>query len=244
MGKDSFILYDAYDEQISFLTDEQAGVLLKALYAHRKGKPLPDMDMAVNMAFSFIRSQLDRDQGRYDDICETRKNAGKAGAAKRWGNHDDIANDSKNSKCYQMIANDSKNSKRWQKVASVADNEYEYDNEYDNEYEDDNDNKKKSTSVLKEKGRSDEHQKLFFEKYPLVVIDNYSTADYADMDFELLILEFEQSKFLQGRKSFKWICSNYRAIVAGHYRDFVDGTDNASKKKPLYATPTVYSCED
>ena len=234
MGKDSFILYDNYDEQISTLTDEQAGVLVKAIFAYRNGKELPKMDGYVSMAFSFIRAQLAREQEKYDGICEKRRAAGAMGGAPK---------NNQNASKQPKQANATKCDQNNQMQAKQADNDNDNDN--DNEYEYDN-NKKKSTNVLKEKestdGRTDERQKLFFDKYPLIVIDNYSTADYVDMDFELLLFEFERSKFLQGRRSFKWICANYRAIIAGQYRNF-DEEHNAPKKKPLYAPPKVYSCE-
>ena len=98
MGKESFILYDNYATQINLLNDEQAGVLFKAIFAHRTGEALPKMDGATAMAFSFISSSMQADEERYEKICEKRKQAGLKNAER-------IANDSK---CYQMIANDSK----------------------------------------------------------------------------------------------------------------------------------------
>ena len=127
MGKDSFILYDKYDEQIEFLTNEQAGILFKSIYAHRNGKPLPDMDGVVKMAFSFICSQLDQDQERYDDICEKRRAAGAMGGAPK-GNQ----NAGKQAKQAKQ-ANGFKNKQNKQKQAKQPDNDNEYDNEYDNE---------------------------------------------------------------------------------------------------------------
>ena len=77
-------------------------------------------------------------------------------------------------------------------------------------------------------------QKLFFDTYPDVVVDNYSTADYAAIDFDLLLKEFEQSRYLKGSRSFKWVCSHYREIVAGQYRDFVK--EQQQEEKVYYSS--------
>ena len=90
MGKDSFLLYDTYGEHIEFLTTEQAGVLIKAVYAYRQGKELPKMDGAVQMLFLIIRSQINKDNEKYERICE--RNA--ENISKRWGNKDDTKNTS------------------------------------------------------------------------------------------------------------------------------------------------------
>lgn len=210
MGKDSFILYDNYDEQIQFMTDEQAGLLLKAIYAYRNGRTLPQMDVGVNMAFSFIRGQLDRDNNRYAEICEKRRAAGSMGGAPK-------GNQNANKQNKQMIANDSKCYQNKQMQAKQADNDNEDEYEYENEDDD---------IILS--------QKLFFEKYPAVKIDNYSAAEYAGIDFDLLIKAFDESKYLRvGCTSFKWICSKYHEIIGGGYRDY-----NADEKA---AAPKYYS---
>ncbi len=126
MGKDSFILYDNYAEQIEFLTDEQAGVLLKAIYAYRNGKPLPVMDSAVNMAFSFIRSQIDRDQERYDEICEKRRAAGATGGAPK-GNQN-AKKQPKQANAFDDNQN-AKNNQNKQMQAKQPDNDNDTDND-------------------------------------------------------------------------------------------------------------------
>ena len=227
MGRESFVFYRSFAEQLRKLPAEQYKRIMNSIFDYALDGVVNDMDTIDGIIFGLIKPQLDANNQRYQNGCKGAE-FGKLGGRPKKPQENPTETPKKPQENPTETPNDNVNDN-----VNVNDNENENVNDI-----------KKSTSVLKEKGRSDEHQKLFFEKYPLVVIDNYSTADYADMDFELLILEFEQSKFLQGRKSFKWICSNYRAIVAGHYRDFVDSTDNASKKKPLYATPTVYSCED
>ena len=79
MDKNSFVLYASYQEHISLLTMEQRGVLLTAIIDYVAGQDLPQMDGMTLMAFSFIRSDLDRNEEKYAKVCETRREAGKMG---------------------------------------------------------------------------------------------------------------------------------------------------------------------
>ena len=77
--KRSFVLYCDYEQHLSLLTMEQRGVLFTAIMSYQNGKDVPEMDNAVAMAFSFIKSQLSRDNERYDEIVKKRSEAGKMG---------------------------------------------------------------------------------------------------------------------------------------------------------------------
>jgi hypothetical protein len=128
MGKDSFILYDNYDEQLAALTDQQVAILFRAIYDYRHNRKLPEMDGAVKMAFSFIRAQIDRDQERYEDICEKRRAAGALGGAPK-------GNQNAGKQAKQANATKCKQNKQMQ--AKQADN----DNDDDNDIKEKEDNK-------------------------------------------------------------------------------------------------------
>lgn len=81
--RDSFVLYTAYAEHINRLNIEQRGVLLTAIFNYENELDLPPMDGITDMAFSFIKSQLDRDYEKYLKKVEGRKNAGKASGLAR-----------------------------------------------------------------------------------------------------------------------------------------------------------------
>lgn len=76
--KNSFILYQDYEQHIQLLTDEQAGKLLKAIFAYNQGNPF-DLDPVTKMAFSFIKAGLDRDSEKYQSILNRNKNNGLKG---------------------------------------------------------------------------------------------------------------------------------------------------------------------
>lgn len=77
--KSSFVLYAEYLEHIKLLTMEQRGALLTAVLCYASGDELPEMDGMTNMAFSFIKSRIDRDTAAYLEKIEKRREAGKLG---------------------------------------------------------------------------------------------------------------------------------------------------------------------
>lgn len=196
MGKESFILYDNYNEQIKLLSDQQAGVLFKAIFAHRTGEALPKMDGATSMAFSFISSSMKADEERYERICEKRKQAGLQNAKR-------IANDSKSN---QMIANDSK---------SPPDIDIDIDIEIDiDESQKKEENKKKKENA----------QAQFFKDFPSIVFDNYDRNVLADLtaeDWLFIIQQFKKSDWLRKNvKTVSMLCKLSTRILAGQYAPF------------------------
>ncbi len=78
-SKKSFILYCDYRDHLQILTDEQCGKLFLALMDYAATGTEPELDGAALMAFSFIRSQMDRDAAQYAKTCKSRSEAGKKG---------------------------------------------------------------------------------------------------------------------------------------------------------------------
>lgn len=62
--KDSFILFSEYSEQFNMLSNEQAGILIKAIFAYSTDSELPEMDTLTKMAFLFLRFEIER-SGRF-----------------------------------------------------------------------------------------------------------------------------------------------------------------------------------
>lgn len=77
--KISFVLYTRYEEQINMLNDEQAGQLMKAIFAYQKKGTAEVSDPVVAMLWSVIKQQLDIDNQKYQETCNSRKEAGKKG---------------------------------------------------------------------------------------------------------------------------------------------------------------------
>ena len=77
--KDSFILFTEYKEQIEMLSDEQAGVLMKAIFCYASDEKLPEMDELTKMAFSFIKAALERADTSYQRKVEANRENGRLG---------------------------------------------------------------------------------------------------------------------------------------------------------------------
>ena len=86
MDKKSFLLYLDYEEHFSLLTDEQAGQLIKVIFQYEKTGEIPEIEGVIKMAFSFIKSQLDRDSIKWKEETKKRSDAGKKGMLSRWKN--------------------------------------------------------------------------------------------------------------------------------------------------------------
>jgi hypothetical protein len=85
MAKDktSFVLYSDSKSIIDLMTNEQAGLLLKTLFAYVNDEN-PVIDNSIALVFEMIKLQLKRDLKKWEQTKEGRSAAGKASAeAKR-----------------------------------------------------------------------------------------------------------------------------------------------------------------
>ena len=117
--RDSFVLYTKYSEQLELLSMEQRGELFTAIFEYMKGND-PNIDGVVAMAFSFIKTQLDADAEKYEEVCRKRAEAGKKGGRPK----NQMVYDEKQTKAKKANGFSEKQTK-----AKKADNEYEYDND-------------------------------------------------------------------------------------------------------------------
>ena len=67
----SIILYLDSAVAIDYLTDEQAGILFKAVLRYgRNGHMLESSDTALTALFTMLCTQIDRDHKKYEERCE------------------------------------------------------------------------------------------------------------------------------------------------------------------------------
>lgn len=79
----SFILYQEYEQNISLLSQSQKGDLLDAIFAHNNGEEI-SLDAVTKMAFSFIKTDLVRNNSKYKNMVErNRLNGSKGGRPKK-----------------------------------------------------------------------------------------------------------------------------------------------------------------
>ena len=67
----SIILHLDSAAAIDYLTDEQAGILIKAVFRYgRNGQMLESSDTALTALFTMLCTQIDRDHRKYEERCE------------------------------------------------------------------------------------------------------------------------------------------------------------------------------
>jgi hypothetical protein len=125
MTRRSFLLHIDSLDVLDELSNEQAGILLKAMRDYHNDEEM-QLDALTKIVFSPFKNQFNRDTLKYQTTCERRANAGSIGGK-------------------QKVANASKPK---QKAAKLAENDNVSDNDSDNVNDSESDNK--SVSVIKE----------------------------------------------------------------------------------------------
>lgn len=118
MAKKSFVMYQDWGAAIELMTDEQAGKLLKAIYAYQEDPGADVDDPAVKMVFQLMKGRFKADAESYEATCKRRAENGRLGGLAKAG------------KSYQKLANASKS---WQGLANLADNDNDNVNDNDND---------------------------------------------------------------------------------------------------------------
>lgn len=81
---------------------------------------LPKLKPLANMAFSFIKRDIDADEARYAETVAKRAEAGRKGMKERWAQNDN--NDNKCYPSYQDVTTETN-------ITTITDNDYVYDND-------------------------------------------------------------------------------------------------------------------
>lgn len=102
MSKKSFILYTDSLCVLEDLDDKQRGQLFYAIYKHQIGETI-DMSPIIRIAFSQFKNQFQRDEEKYQNTCNARKEAGAKGGKQR------VANQANACKSNQELANQADN---------------------------------------------------------------------------------------------------------------------------------------
>lgn len=116
--REAFLIYGAWQEPIMRLSNESKGMLLVALLEyHNSGREI-DLPIDVQMAFLFMKKQMDMDAEKYQTTCAKRAESGRKGG---------ITKQNK-----QMLANAKSAKQNKQKQAKLADNDKEKDKDNNN----------------------------------------------------------------------------------------------------------------
>lgn len=78
-NKKGFVVYGTLEEQLAFLTDEQAGQLFRAMFVHYRGEEPVLEDLMVRMVYTGVRGAMDRDLEKWERVRRYRQEAGRKG---------------------------------------------------------------------------------------------------------------------------------------------------------------------
>lgn len=81
--KDSFILYQSFYQSTKDLPDEQKGELYDAIFQYNAGIEVRELCPVCQMAFNFMKSQFERDGGKYQNVVERNRINGRNGGRPR-----------------------------------------------------------------------------------------------------------------------------------------------------------------
>lgn len=79
MKKKSFLLYHEYYIHFKYLTIEQKGTLLDAIFEYEINKKETQLEPIVEMAFSFVKADLDINMRKYEETCKRNRDNGSKG---------------------------------------------------------------------------------------------------------------------------------------------------------------------
>lgn len=146
--KKSFVLYADILEVANELTDEQAGILFKAILSFVNGiEPVVPNEMKI--LWIVIKQQLERDSIKYTERCK--KNA--ENQKKRWEKIKALQNNATNE--YERIQTNTNVYDSIQTNTNGTDNDSDTDTETDNENENDNENETDIKEKIHKKEKSE-----------------------------------------------------------------------------------------
>ena len=145
--KKSFLLYGNYETQFKLLSMEERGLLITAIFEYsNNGAVQTPLSPLVELAFSFVKENLDRDHENYLDRCEKNSENGKKGGRPK-----------KNAKDAHFYSSPEKENismsktERFFEKPKKADNDNGNDNGNENENEIDNESVIENGMMEKEK---------------------------------------------------------------------------------------------
>lgn len=221
--RDSFLIYEEYEEYFDQLSSDDVVLVLKALFASFKNKPvdiLKDrMSSAGKMAFLFMNNQLKIDTQKYEERCrKNRENGSQGGRPKS----EKISEGDKN----QMVITETQNNQMvfdktqqnaWVSEKPDIDKDIDTDKDINNIVVVD----KQSTNITH--AREETTTSTIKELQSLcngLEID-CNIENLQNYDINLLIQKVKESRYLKLFRSLRELLSKYDNIIKDKYKDFV-----------------------
>lgn len=129
MAANSFVMRDSWMDILYRMPNEEAGEMIKAIAAHRRGEEIGDLDNPVlGAVVEMICDEIDRMCEEYEDQIAKKREAGRKGGISKSKQSQAVLSSAKQS---QAVPADAKH--------NVYDSVYESDSEYVSDYESESD---------------------------------------------------------------------------------------------------------
>lgn len=79
MAKNNFIMHYEYFDFMEDFTDEEIGIVLRAVKNYFENKEIPELEKHLKMAFNFIKNKAEKEEKEYEKKCLVNKMNGKKG---------------------------------------------------------------------------------------------------------------------------------------------------------------------
>ena len=225
--KKSFVINTDILPSIEKLSSEDVGQLLIALLKYVDDGTLPDnLSASCDMAFSFIKSQIDRDKEKYTKVCAARSEAGKQGGRppKTDVFEEYESKKSKKSNCFSE-------KQKKQKKAKKADSDSVSDSDSVNDSEGDGD------SVLYTPAAAGKHNTTTHAhgKYNNVNLTDEEYQQLCDTYGKKVICNYTEriSEYIHA-KGIKAYSNHYQTMIKWLERDNVKNQQQLAENEPSF----------
>lgn len=221
-------LYANYAEQIELLSNNQCGVLFRALMDYANGKDVPAMDTLTSMAFLFIKGNIDREEAEIksdEENARLRSQWGKMGGRPKkvqkgtFPEEKGTFSSEKVGFSEKKVAFDTFSQKEYPQSEKESEKERSKEKEKEKEY-----NSQEKDIPPYNPPTEDETVEGYLEfmrEHAYIIEDLDNPSELYGIDFALLSQKIaESSRYLQGKQSLKWLLRHYREIIGDSYKDF------------------------
>ena len=245
MTRTYFQVYLSYEEPLKSLSYEQIGKIFMAMFQYEKTKEKPELDAVSDMAFCFIRSQMERDQQAYEEKCELgRQNGIKGGRPRKTqGFLENPTVFSETQKTQGFLENPTvflETQKTQGKGKGKGKGEEEYiKKDISNEISQKDRFPYKEITDLYNQICTDLPACVKLSESRKKAIRARLTSGYTVEDFKTLFQKTKDSSFLAGRNNRNWIASFDWLIKDGNMAKVLEGTfdDRSQEQKATSPAP-------
>lgn len=209
-------LYANYAELLQLLSNNQCGVLFRALMDYANGKDVPAMDTLTNMAFLFIKGNIEREEEEVkndEENARLRSQWGKMGGRPKKVQKGTFSSE-KVGFSEKKVPFDTFS----QKEVPLQEKESSKEKEYTLQ---EKDIPPYNPPTEDETDGTVEGYLEFMREHAYINEDLDNPSELCGIDFALLSQKIaESSRYLKGKQSLKWLLRHYREIIGDSYKDF------------------------